>query len=323
MLGSLFIAGHASAEVDMDGETRKFGDLSLSLSLMLSKPAMGGFTQMEMASSDLVKLPDAEVRARRLSELSAEVAAIEEKIRTRQLKMLGLQPDTNQSKPLMFPDDPGFKHPDGMDSVGKGSGASTGRNMDNESDYGNLELQARNNRTDIFRSGVKPGISALEWTALFIALLVVSGILWVLRVKVSKPDAPPNSRYTDLKQSYNSPEEAMAEEVSVQPGQVASGAEHTSAQSLLPPEYEMLEEADIYLRFGHDKLAEEVLREAISVNPKNPQPYLTLLRIFFSREDKDSFLEFAQKLQQLGDRVVWSKVVEMGKNLDGGNPLYR
>jgi tetratricopeptide repeat protein len=61
-------------------------------------------------------------------------------------------------------------------------------------------------------------------------------------------------------------------------------------QSILPPEYETLEEADIYLRFGHDKLAEEALREAIKINPGNPQAYLTLLRICFSRKDSALFL---------------------------------
>lgn len=93
-------------------------------------------------------------------------------------------------------------------------------------------------------------------------------------------------------------------------------------QSILPPEYEMLEEADIYLRFGHDKLAEEALREAIRINPENPQAYLTLSRIYFSREDSAAFLALAQQLKVLGDKNVWSKVAEMGRNLDPGNTFY-
>jgi hypothetical protein len=85
---------------------------------------------------------------------------------------------------------------------------------------------------------------------------------------------------------------------------------------------EMLEEADIYLRFGHDKLAEEALREAIRINPKNPQAYLTLSRICFSRKDGIAFLDLAKQLRSIGDENVWSKVVEMGRSLDPNNTLY-
>jgi hypothetical protein len=92
--------------------------------------------------------------------------------------------------------------------------------------------------------------------------------------------------------------------------------------SVLPPEYEMLEEADIYLRFGHDKLAEEVLRAAIKTNPKNPQAYVKLLRIYFAREDCAAFLAVARHLKALEDETAWEKATEMGRNLDPGNALY-
>jgi hypothetical protein len=93
-------------------------------------------------------------------------------------------------------------------------------------------------------------------------------------------------------------------------------------QSIFPPEYEMLEEADIYLRFGHDKLAEEALREAIKINPRNPQAYLTLLRICFSRKDSADFVALAKQVQPLSDENVWAKVAEMGRSLDPANALY-
>jgi hypothetical protein len=93
-------------------------------------------------------------------------------------------------------------------------------------------------------------------------------------------------------------------------------------ESNVPPEYDMLEEADVYLRFGHDKLAEEVLLEAIQVNPNNPHAYLTLLGIYVSREDTSAFFTWAQKVKALGDAKAWKEVTEMGLKLEPANPFY-
>ncbi len=93
-------------------------------------------------------------------------------------------------------------------------------------------------------------------------------------------------------------------------------------ESNVPPEYDMLEEADVYLRFGHDKLAEEVLLEAIQVNPNNPHAYLTLLGIYASREDSTTFFTWAQKVKVLGDAKAWKEAAEMGYKLEPANPFY-
>lgn len=89
------------------------------------------------------------------------------------------------------------------------------------------------------------------------------------------------------------------------------------------PEYDLLEEADIYLRFGHDKLAEEVLRDALKINAANPEIYLNLLGIFDTRGDAAGFEKIALELKPIADNATWQKVVEMGRKLEIGNPLYR
>ena len=94
------------------------------------------------------------------------------------------------------------------------------------------------------------------------------------------------------------------------------------APSTLPPEYDLLEEANIYLRFGHDKLAEEVLHDALKINPKNPDVYMTLLGIFDTRTDAHGFEKLAKEFKVIADEPTWSKVAEMGRKLDLGNSLY-
>lgn len=92
--------------------------------------------------------------------------------------------------------------------------------------------------------------------------------------------------------------------------------------SQLPAEYDLLEEAHIYLRFGHDKLAEEVLRDALKINPKNMEVYLALLGILEARGDAPNFQLIALELQDLADEMTWQSVAAMGRTLDMGNPLY-
>ncbi len=94
------------------------------------------------------------------------------------------------------------------------------------------------------------------------------------------------------------------------------------APSTLPPEYDLLEEANIYLRFGHDKLAEEVLYDALKINPKNADIYLTLLGIFDTRADAQGFEKLAKEFKVIADAQSWSRVVAMGRVLDIGNSLY-
>lgn len=102
----------------------------------------------------------------------------------------------------------------------------------------------------------------------------------------------------------------------------APGYKSLRTVSLSSPEYDFLEQADIYLRFGHDKLAEDVLREAIKVNPINPHGYLTLLGIYETRGDAAAFYALAQQLKAIGDVADWKKAAEMGRKLDPGNPFY-
>ena len=94
------------------------------------------------------------------------------------------------------------------------------------------------------------------------------------------------------------------------------------AQPSLPAEFDLMEEANIYLRFGHDKLAEEVLRDALKINPSNPDIYISLLGIFDTRGDAKGFEQVAKKLKPLADEATWKQVAAMGKVLDTGNSLY-
>jgi pilus assembly protein FimV len=82
-------------------------------------------------------------------------------------------------------------------------------------------------------------------------------------------------------------------------------------------------EAEVYLAFGRDFQAEGILREALRTNPK-PSVYLKLLEIYAKRPDPRAYEALAVEVRQLtgGHGTEWDRVVEVGKTLDAGNPLY-
>lgn len=83
-------------------------------------------------------------------------------------------------------------------------------------------------------------------------------------------------------------------------------------------------EADVYLAYGRDLQAEEILREALRVNPERTAIHLKLLEIHAKRRDVRAFESLATEVHKLthGTGADWNRVVEMGKDLDPGNPLY-
>jgi pilus assembly protein FimV len=83
-------------------------------------------------------------------------------------------------------------------------------------------------------------------------------------------------------------------------------------------------EADVYLAYGRDLQAEEILREALRLNPDRTAIHLKLLEIHAKRRDVRAYESLATEVHKLTNGVGsdWNRVVDMGKDLDPGNPLY-
>jgi pilus assembly protein FimV len=83
-----------------------------------------------------------------------------------------------------------------------------------------------------------------------------------------------------------------------------------------------ISEADLFLNFGRDVQAEEILKEALQSTPSNHQIHLKLLGIYANRKDTDSFSTIARQLQDSGDADAWQQAVAMGRKLEPNNPMY-
>ncbi|MEQ1556967.1 MAG: FimV/HubP family polar landmark protein [Gallionella sp.] len=83
-----------------------------------------------------------------------------------------------------------------------------------------------------------------------------------------------------------------------------------------------ISEADLFLSFGRDAQAEEILQEALQSNPNNEAVKLKLLEIFAKGQNKSSFEKIAKTLQSSANEQAWQRAQAMGKKLDPKNTLY-
>ncbi len=84
-------------------------------------------------------------------------------------------------------------------------------------------------------------------------------------------------------------------------------------------------EAEVYMAYGRDAQAEEILKDAIAKDPKRAELHLKLLELYAGRKDTQSFETVAGELYStLGaEDPLWAKASALGRTLDPNNPLYQ
>ncbi len=84
-------------------------------------------------------------------------------------------------------------------------------------------------------------------------------------------------------------------------------------------------EADVYLAYGRDLQAEEILKEAMRTTPERVAIHSKLLEIYSKRRDAKAFGVVANEAHGLtsGAGPEWEHICEMGRELDPTNSLYR
>ena len=84
-------------------------------------------------------------------------------------------------------------------------------------------------------------------------------------------------------------------------------------------------EADVYLAYGRDLQAEEILKEAMRTTPQRVAIHSKLLEIYSKRRDTKAFELVAAEAYGLsrGQGPEWDHICELGQELDPHNSLYR
>ena len=97
-----------------------------------------------------------------------------------------------------------------------------------------------------------------------------------------------------------------------------------SASQLDTNEVDPVAEADVYIAYGRDAQAEEILKEALRTQPDRAAVRGKLLEIYAARKDLRAFETTATELFSLtrGEGEEWAQAATLGLSLDPANPLY-
>lgn len=84
-------------------------------------------------------------------------------------------------------------------------------------------------------------------------------------------------------------------------------------------------EADVYLAYGRDLQAEEILKEALRTHAGRIAVHMKLLEIYAKRRDTQAFEGMAKEAFRLagGEGPEWARICEQGSTIDPANPLYQ
>ncbi len=153
------------------------------------------------------------------------------------------------------------------------------------------------------------------------ALLALGGLgFMVYRRKKNSSDEDKDQPSADVGEITGS----MAAPVFPSPetGDFTSAAAAQAMAASQSDNVDPISEADLFLNFGRDVQAEEILKEALQNTPNNHQIHLKLLEIYANRKDTNSFSTIARQLQDSGDEDAWQQAIAMGRKLEPNNPMY-
>ena len=104
-----------------------------------------------------------------------------------------------------------------------------------------------------------------------------------------------------------------------------SSIAYTPSQLDTAGDVDPVAEADVYLAYGRDQQAEEILREAMRNYPERVAIHTKLLEIYAKRRDIKGFESVALIAFKLtkGNGPEWAYICELGKDLDPASSLYQ
>ncbi|WP_153004455.1 FimV/HubP family polar landmark protein [Tepidimonas taiwanensis] len=150
-----------------------------------------------------------------------------------------------------------------------------------------------------------------------VAALLAALFWWRTRQRrqtATPAESPSELRVDPVGSEVEMKDEAPSSSMLYSPSQLDAGGE-----------IDPVAEAEVYLAYGREQQAEEILLEALRTHPDRLPVRLKLLEIYAQRPDAARFESQARELHALtqGRGPEWARACEWGITLDPNNPLYR
>jgi pilus assembly protein FimV len=160
---------------------------------------------------------------------------------------------------------------------------------------------------------------------------VALGALLVWRKKRQKADAGDDD-FLDSSFSHGDSFFHASGGKSVDTSETGTGGSELNQSSMLyspsqldaEADVDPVSEADVYLAYGRDIQAEEILNDAMVKYPERVSIYIKLLEIYEKRRDIKSYAQTAAHVKRLtqASGSDWEAIRAKGSDLDPANPLY-
>ena len=156
---------------------------------------------------------------------------------------------------------------------------------------------------------------------------LIAGFLFVRRRKAGAEAGPSSAMTSAFPSDLKAP---------TGPGKAGGGLVDTGNSSFLTDfdktgpgaidtdEVDPVAEAEVYIAYGRDQQAEEILKEAMARDKNRHEIALKLLEIYHARKSATAFETVAKELHSsVGESSpLWQKAAAMGYQIDPNNPLY-
>ncbi|MFT4102845.1 MAG: FimV/HubP family polar landmark protein [Burkholderiaceae bacterium] len=163
---------------------------------------------------------------------------------------------------------------------------------------------------------------ALPGLAAIIAL--IAGSAWVAMRRRKKNEKFEDSLIAPDGLAANSLFGSTGGQTSVDTHNSLFTASRETASDVHSTEVDPIAEAEVYIAYGREAQAEEILKEALKKQPERQAIRLKLMEIYAGRKDAKLFSQVAADMHEMtgGLNEEWPKVVTLGLSLDPDNPLY-
>ena len=157
-----------------------------------------------------------------------------------------------------------------------------------------------------------------------IVFIVIGGAVFFRRRMAGKKNEPDN----DPRQDSRLAQDTFVDSSGGQHVDTTVAIENTEyADSQMEPvdDVDAVAEADVYLAYGRDQQAEDILNDALRQTPSRLAIHTKLLEIYAKRRDTVKFEATAKLALELTQKSSpeWTHVCAMGRGIDPNNALYQ